>query len=165
MPVKVTREGRLQNLPARIDTGLRKGLHTSGVKVAGRARRIFDIFRPKGTATGATKRTVTTSRVMRAFQYYLIKIGPGTKYAWYAHEKTGPQRPPPLGRILSWLRHKPGTRGKPVREIFGLAKVIQARIAAGGTSGFPFMTTALKLEKDKIPEIIFNAVIAEIRKP
>lgn len=164
MPVRVTDAGRLEQLPAKIDTGLRKGLHTSGIKVAGRARRLFDIFRPKGTATGATKRSITTSRVMRAYQYYLIKVGPGTDYAWYAHEKTGPQRPPPLGKIISWLRVKPGTRGKPIREIFGLAKVVQARIAARGTSGFPFMTTALKLEKDKIPEIILNAVISEIRK-
>lgn len=165
MPVKVTSEGRLQNLPARIDAGIRKGLHISGVKVAGRARQLFDIYRPKGTATGATKRSIATSRVMRAFQYYYIKVGPGTDYAWYAHEKTGPQRPPPLGRIIDWLRVKPGTRGKLIREIFPVAKAVQATIAARGTSGFPFMTTALKLEKDKIPEIILNAVIAEIRKP
>lgn len=165
MPVRVTREGRMEVLPAKIDAGIRKGLHTSGVKVAGRARRIFDIFRPKGTATGALKRSITTSRVTHGFGWYYISVGSSEKYGWYAHEKTGPQRPPPLGKIIDWLRVKPGTRGKPIREIFPIAKAVQAKIAREGTSGFPFMTTALKLEKDKIPEIIYNAVIAEIRKP
>lgn len=165
MPVRVTREGTMEVLPAKLDAGIRKGLHTSGVKVAGRARHIFNIFRPKGTATGALKRSITTSRVTRGFGWYYISVGSGVKYGWYAHEKTGPQRPPPLGRIISWLQTKPGTRGKPIREIFPIAKAVQRKIAARGTSGFPFMTTALKFEKDKIPEIIYHAVIAELRKP
>lgn len=167
MPVKVTRAGKLQNLLARTDTGIRLGLHTSGVKIVGRARRIFEIFTPKGTATGDVKRSVTTSRVMRSFLYYFIKVGTQSdvkEYVWYAHEKTGPQRPPPLGRIISWLETKPGSRGKPIREIFPIAKAVQRKIAARGTSGFPFMTTALKLEKDKIPKIILHAVIAELSK-
>jgi len=165
MSVRVTREGRLQNLPARIDTGVRKGLHTAGMRVAGRARRIFTLFRPKGTATGATVRSITTSRVMRSFQYYHIDIGPGTPYAIYLHEKTPPQRPPPLHKILDWLKHKPGTRGQPDESLYGLAKTVQQKIAAQGTEAFPFMTVALKMEKNKVVEIVYKAIVQELSKP
>ena len=164
MPVKVTSAGKLEEMPARFDTAIRLGLHTAGVKVAGRARQQFEIARPKGTATGALKRSITTSRVMRRSGWYTIKVGSGIKYGWFAHEKTGPQRPPPLGRIIDWLKVKPGTRGRSIREIFPIAKVVQAKIAARGTKGFPFLTRAFRIEKDNVKTVILNAIIAELRR-
>lgn len=164
MPVKVTTAGKLDEMPARLDTAIRLGLHTAGVKVAGRAKQQFDTYRPKGTATGALKRSITTSRVTRRSGWYIIKVGSGVKYGQFAHEKTGPQRPPPLGRIISWLQTKPGTRGRSIREIFPIAKSVQRKIATRGTTGFPFLTRAFRIEKKNIKPVILNAIIAELTK-
>ena len=132
------------------------------MRVAAGARRIFERARPKGIATGATVRSITVGRVQASGYIYWVRIGPGTHQALYLHEKTPPQRPPPLRNIINWLLVKPGTRGGTIRGLFGLAKYVQTKIAREGTKAFPFMATALKLEIDEVPGILISAVIKEI---
>lgn len=170
MPTRVRRAGKLDGLPAKVDAGLRLGLHRSGVRVASRAKRIFELFRPHGTATGATVRSITVGRVRAAGwgifplggSTYRVAIGPGTHQAEYLHRKTPPQRPPPLRNIIEWLKAKPGT---PPRDIlYAIAKAVQKKIAMKGTEAFPFMTAALKVEKDEVVGIIYTSVVRELLK-
>lgn len=165
MGVKVTRAGKLNRLPAKVDAGIRKGMHTSGIRIVSRAKRVFSIFRPKGTATGATKRSITTSRVMRVRSTYLMAVGPGTDQAQYLHKRTPPQRLPPKKKILEWLKTKPGTRGLPESALYPIMLATRKTIAARGTAAFPFMTVALNKEKDEVGKIILNSVIRELSKP
>jgi hypothetical protein len=162
MSTRVRRAGKLENLPATVDAGLRKGLHTSGVRIASRAKRIFELFRPKGTATGATVRSITVGRVRAIGNMYRVAVGPGTHQAQFLHAKTPPQRPPPLKNIVEWLKVKPGT--PPRDALYAVAKAVQKKIALKGTEAFPFMTTALKIEKNEVVGIIYKSVVKELLK-
>ena len=159
---RVTSEGKIDEIPARVDAGMRKGLHTAGVRIASRAKGVFEMSRPKGIATGATVRSITVGRVRASGVTYRIRIGPGTHYAQFLHEKTPPQRPPPLKNIVEWLKAKPGTPPKDI--IYAVARAVQRKISREGTKAFPFMATALRLEGPEVADIIKNAILREIKR-
>jgi len=162
MSGRVWSEVKIDDLPALVDAGMRKGLHTAGVRVASRAKRVFEIFRPRGTATGATVRSITVGRVRSSGVTYSVRIGPGTHQAIYLHEKTPPQRWPKFKNIVEWLKVKPGT--PPKDALYAVARAVQLKISRFGTEAFPFMSTALKLEGLEVKDIILNSIIREIRR-
>lgn len=171
MSTRVRRAGKLELLPAKVDAGVRMGMHTAGVRIASRARQIFTTFRPKGTASGETVRSITVGQVkvggwglLFGGTTYTLAIGPGAFQAKYLHAKTPPQRKPPIKRILRWLKFKPGTRGGSDSDLYPLAKAVQEKIARGGTEAFPFMSAALKLERDQVVDIIIKSVVRMVAK-
>jgi len=48
--------------------------------------------------------------------------------------------------------------------LYAVAKAVQKKIALKGTEAFPFMTTALKIEKNEVVGIIYKSVVKELLK-
>ena len=175
----VTREGRLNDSLERYQRALPGALTGAGAVVVTRAQRMFVLFDPKGTATGATKRSITVSPPYTSGGYTRVKVGPTTKYSWWLHFGRKPGKMPPVtpefsrdeggGNILDWVKEKRlsgsysiktkrrlGGRARREREDLDAAWAIAKKIARDGTKPFPFLTVAFRQSKQAALDVFIR---------
>ena len=144
----VTREGRLNDNLERYQRALPGALTGAGAVVVTRAQRMFVLFDPKGTATGATKRSITVSPPYTSGGYTRVKVGPTTKYSWWLHFGRRPGKFPPMQAIRDWVKEK----HIPEEMAFPIAR----SIAEKGTQPFPFLTVAFRQSKQAALDVFIR---------
>lgn len=163
----VSRKGDLEKNLKRFERALPGALTAAGMVVVTRTQRIFVIFRPRGTATGATWRSITVSPPFEEGGWMRVRIGPQTPYAKALHEGRPPGERPPvephhaLGgySILDWVKEKnllPGGRPKDLRS---LAYAVATNIGKFGTKPFPFLRAGFDTSRKEALRV-FTATLA-----
>jgi hypothetical protein len=150
----------------RLEAAIPGALTAAGMVVVTRTQRIFVIFRPRGTATGATWRSITVSPpFVDARGYTRVRVGPHTTYAKELHEGRPPGKRPPVEpddagggySILDWVREKGIGDVKSQRSI---AYAIATNIGKYGTKPFPYLRVGFDMSRKEAVRV-FTAVLAK----
>lgn len=182
-----TAERKLQDL----DMAARAGLLQAGAYLVNRTQRTFQLFAPRGHASGQLIRSLGVGPVMflPGRNLYLCRVGPRVGYAWWVHQGTGPAAGhgprgwPPPDAILAWVKEKGlvpkmqrislgGSRRASVkrkridieRDQRALAFLIGRKIATMGTKPFPFLVATYKAVKPDLERIITGSLVQALCK-
>jgi len=131
---------------------------------------MFVLFDPKGTATGATKRSITVSPPYTSGGYTRVKVGPTTKYAWFIEFGRKPGKMPPIQPLADWVHTKRlagsysikkghrrlGGKKRKEAEDLSMAYAIATKIARDGTKPFPFLTVAFRQSKQAALDVFIR---------
>lgn len=191
--VEVSRAGTAKNKLAALDASARAGLLSAGVYLVNRTQRTFQLFAPRGHASGKLIRSLGVSPVMflPGQGIYRCRVGPGVDYSWWVHQGTGPKaghgprKQPPIEAIEAWVREKGlvpkfqtlkvGSGGASRRiqkrrkavdirkAQRDLAFMIARKIGREGTKPFPFLSATFKAVKPDLEKIILSSMIRGLR--
>lgn len=95
-----------------LELGVRTGMLRSGAFLVARSQRVFQMFAPKGHATGQLLRSLKVTSPVLVNGWWRCRVGPGVKHGWWMHQGTGPaaghgaRRPPPVEPIYLWIKEK-----------------------------------------------------------
>ena len=187
--VIVTRSHTAERKLHDLDMAARAALLKAGAYLVNRTQRTFQLFAPRGHASGQMIRSLSVSPVIRIQGVYLCRVGPRVGYAWWVHRGTGPAAGhgprgwPPVDAILAWVKEK-GLVSKFQRVSLGgsrtgykrkrrmdierdqrsLAFLIGRKIAREGTKPFPFLVATFKAVKPDLERILMGSMIQALRK-
>lgn len=147
----VSNSGELDNRLANLDDSMRRALIIVGKRIVFRIIALQEQERPHTIATGQTLRSHSVSQVYSGTdgtgKFVAVKVGPRTGYAYWGIEAgRSAGTPPPLRRIVQWVREKPGGSGLSERDLYAVAKKVQQTIAQTGTPAYFILSKAADIE-------------------
>lgn len=148
---EVSRAGDFEKRLASLDSAVKRALLITAKRISLRIIAEHEKARPATIATGQTMRSHTVSPVYvgrdNGGEFFAVRIGPRTTYAFYGIEmgrRAG--TPPPLRRIYQWVREKPGGSGMTESELWAVSKTVQKTIAITGTNAYFILSKAADFE-------------------
>lgn len=183
--VTVTAAGTANVKLKNLDVGIRQGLTKAGVFFINRVKRTFQLFAPRGHASGRLIRSLAVSPVKLVNGVYHCRAGPTVDYGWWVHQGRRPGKMPPIDKIYEWVKEKglvsqftgkltmnkktgkvSKSRRKKVdieRDRRTLAFLIARKIGKVGIKPFPFLTATYKPIKAELEKIIISSVIKSLK--